>query len=346
MMSPLSKLTVIFLLIPHTQGWFYKVPEVCYGDLGCFPNSLPFYNTLHLLPRSPEIIDTKFTLYTRDLTSVIDHENLQNITVAKQIKVIVHGYISSEAAPWVQIMIQELLTYYDYYVITVDWSNGADVNYFQAAADTRLIGAELARLLNAIKDVKNILPGDVHIIGHSFGAHIAGYAGEIMSGIGRITGLDPAGPAFEYWPEITRLDKNDAVFVDVIHTDGDLVGGIGMMRAVGHIDFYPNGGKVQPGCTQGEVDIIEVLNGDIGQLLNLLDLLLCSHRRSYYYFIESINSLCPFTSYPCDTIDDQSSANCNACGTGCALMGFHAAPGMNHGKYFLQTNAAVPFCIA
>jgi alpha-beta hydrolase superfamily lysophospholipase len=77
----------------------------------------------------------------------------------------------------------------DYYVITVDWSKGAEeLNYFQAVADTRLVGAEIARLLNAVKEVAHIMPGSVHIIGHSLGAHIAGYVGKIIPGISRITG--------------------------------------------------------------------------------------------------------------------------------------------------------------
>ena len=34
--------------------------------------------------------------------------------------------------------------------------------------------------------------------------------------------------------------------MDVIHTDskGFYKGGLGMEQAVGHVDFYPNGGKV------------------------------------------------------------------------------------------------------
>ena len=42
-----------------------------------------------------------------------------------------------------------------------------------------------------------------------------------------------------------RLDKSDATFVDIIHTDANL---LGTFRVVGDADFYPNGGKDQPGC--------------------------------------------------------------------------------------------------
>lgn len=64
-------------------------------------------------------------------------------------------------------------------------------------------------------------PNDIHLIGHSLGAHTAGYAGEKLRGnIGRITGLDPAEPYFQGMPSHVRLDYTDAQLVDVIHTDG------------------------------------------------------------------------------------------------------------------------------
>ena len=76
---------------------------------------------------------------------------------------------------------------------------------------------------------------DFHIIGHSLGAHIAGYAGEKLISmsretgkLGRITALDPAQPLFQNTPEFVRLDPGDAEFVDVIHTDAKsiLMGGL------------------------------------------------------------------------------------------------------------------------
>ena len=65
-----------------------------------------------------------------------------------------------------------------------------------------------------------------------------------------ILGLDPAGYLFEEANEKYHLDKSDANFVDVIHTNGESLafGGLGIWKAIGHVDFYPNGGKSQRGC--------------------------------------------------------------------------------------------------
>lgn len=42
-----------------------------------------------------------------------------------------------------------------------------------------------------------------------------------------------------------KLGKDDAEFVDVIHTD---VLQRGVLASAGHADFYVNGGFDQPGC--------------------------------------------------------------------------------------------------
>lgn len=64
----------------------------------------------------------------------------------------------------------------------------------------------------------------------------------------RLTALNPG--CFtqfvgRFSPEI-KLQKSDAQFVDVIHTEC-LV--FGTCDVIGDADFYPNGGLVQPGCT-------------------------------------------------------------------------------------------------
>ena len=70
-----------------------------------------------------------------------------------------------------------------------------------------------------------------HVIGHSLGAHIAGYAGAHLQQyfhvkLPRITGLDPAYPFFGEAPPVIRLDPSDATFVDVMHTDNNYFFGL------------------------------------------------------------------------------------------------------------------------
>lgn len=65
---------------------------------------------------------------------------------------------------------------------------------------------------------------NVHLIGHSLGAHLAGFIGtwvkdHLNETVGRISGLDPAQPHFQEVPPDGRLGFEDANFVDIIHTD-------------------------------------------------------------------------------------------------------------------------------
>lgn len=72
-----------------------------------------------------------------------------------------------------------------------------------------------------------------------------------------ILGLDPAKPLYENSGPKDRLHITDAIFVDVIHTNGDKNG---LFKSLGHIDFFPNGGKVQPNCGKSDKCNILILN--------------------------------------------------------------------------------------
>jgi pancreatic triacylglycerol lipase len=146
-------------------------------------------------------------------------------------------------------------------------------NYLLAVANTRVVGAMVAVFIQRLVSVTNAKPEQIHLIGYSLGAHVSGYVGErIMNPkIGRITGLDPAGPAFQSNNSNSRLDRFDADLVDIMHTDGGnvvsegmygyesfltksekqpllILIGFGIEAPLGHYDFYPNNGLQQPGC--------------------------------------------------------------------------------------------------
>ena len=48
-------------------------------------------------------------------------------------------------------MKDELLKYGDYNVILVDWGSGSNFPYTQATANTRVVGAEIAKLIKTLQ---------------------------------------------------------------------------------------------------------------------------------------------------------------------------------------------------
>lgn len=79
------------------------------------------------------------------------------------------------------------------------------------------------------------------------GAHVTSFVANNIRPykLPRITGLDPAMPGFITADNENKLDKSDAKFVDVIHTNAFVQG---QVQESGHVDFYVNGGTIQPGC--------------------------------------------------------------------------------------------------
>lgn len=64
------------------------------------------------------------------------------------------------------------------------------------------------------------------MIGFNLGAHIAGFR------IGKVIGLDPAGPLFDINDPRTRLDASDAIHVIALHTSDYF----GIRRSVATVD--------------------------------------------------------------------------------------------------------------
>ncbi|XP_069126907.1 pancreatic triacylglycerol lipase-like [Argopecten irradians] len=333
-----------------------KRSSQCYGDLGCFSNDYPFNNTDGALPLSPSDIRPGFLLYSERSIPTAPHRLVRNdrhnlwtsgFESSIPTKIIIHGFTQNGNVPWAHDMMSELIRKERMNVIIVDWGSGSGFPYTQAVANTRVVAAEVAAMITYLNTAAGTTSQQYHLIGHSLGAHVCGYVGETIRGLGRITGLDPAEPNFKDTPPEVRLDANDANFVDVIHTDGseyDTISGYGMKNPSGDIDFYPNGGRNQPGCTHETwTNVVSHLNlgpQGVGQMLA------CSHDRSIYLFIESINGRsCTMKGYPCENFQNFVIGQCFSCGNQpCPSLGYHADRFRARGKFYLATTDSPPYC--
>ncbi|KAK8405535.1 hypothetical protein O3P69_001831 [Scylla paramamosain] len=248
--------------------------------------------------------------------------------------VLIHGFSSHGYNGWAVDGKTELLKLGSYNVISVEWGKLAVAPWYPAAVNhVPQVGELTARLLDWLHEVAGMQGAGVQIVGHSLGAHVAGAVGQNLKNfrLPFITGMDPAGPEFYNLPESSRLDKTDADFVQIIHTNGGGVeeGCVGLKDTLGHVDFFPNGGDHQPGCTVGG-DWMDLLTGG------------CSHGRSHQYWTESINGQPTFLSRPCSDWGTYTVGGCNGCGQGCLEMGFHVDRRLS-GTYYLATNRNKPF---
>ncbi|KAF6197980.1 hypothetical protein GE061_007725 [Apolygus lucorum] len=335
---------------------------VCYPDVGCFDEG----GYLDLAPSAPQDVNTRFLLYTtgrggrgaRSENSLVTDLPFVNmsatanwdelpINASLKTKVIVHGFGSSCSHVWVYEMRSALMSVEDCNVVCVDWEGGATFpNYVRAAANTRLVGRQLSFLLESFSR-KGLNMSQVHVIGFSLGAHAAAFAGASLNAtpLARITGLDPAGPLFESQDPVDRLDSTDASFVDVIHSNGEtlILGGLGSSQPMGHVDFYPNGGRMQKGCTNLFVGAVSdiIWSGAVLEARSL-----CNHRRAYKFFTDSVSAKCQFPAMPCHSYDAFLAGQCFPCpqGKGCPNMGYYADATKARGTLYLVTRDEEPFC--
>nr|XP_023674674.1 lipoprotein lipase-like isoform X1 [Paramormyrops kingsleyae] len=265
---------------------------------------------------------------------------------------VIHGWtVSGMLASWISKLVSALFEREpDANVIVVDWLSRAHNHYFTSAQDTELVGQDVARLIDWIMDKTGVSAENLHLIGYSLGAHVAGFAGSNTSRkVGRITGLDPAGPVFEGAHADRRLSPDDAHFVDVVHTftRASLGLSIGIQRPVGHLDVYPNGGTSQPGCDlRRALEVVAQFSlADWPSAMSVA--VQCEHERSVHLFIDSLlNGDTVGQAYRCGTSDMFDRGICLSCNKGrCSRVGYDARR-VRHARdhrMFTRTRSSMPF---
>jgi len=197
---------------------------------------------------------------------------------------ITHGFVHDINTSWLTEMKNALLKVENVTAILLGWGGGSNIGidrYNDATRNIETVGCWIGNYVRQMKRHESNF--QIWGVGHSLGAHLFGFASKCSNkSFDRITGLDPAGPNFEIQHrfDATKLEASDAKIVDIIHTDGyapplsiqaisSPTNHYGSLIPMGTIDFYPNWGHSQPGCTLSVIG---------------------SHNRAFELFIKSISS--------------------------------------------------------
>ncbi|EZA59904.1 hypothetical protein DMN91_000433 [Ooceraea biroi] len=267
-----------------------------------------------------------FFLYTKDNPTdpkplYLDDENaLKNsfFDPKKPTRFITHGWMNSRNSAACTLIRDAYVKHDDYNVIVIDWSKISIRPYIWASTRVKMVGMFVSSMIDFL--VKHGLDlSQTTLIGHSLGAHVSGLAARFAKGdVNYVVGLDPALPGFYLAGPGSRISSGDATYVEIIHTNGGL---LGFLAAIGDVDFFPNGGSKQLGCLI-----------DIGGS--------CSHARSYRFYAESILSDVGFHGRKCNSFLRWQLGLCKKEHT--SIMGGHKLFN-GHGNYFLMTRSAFPF---
>lgn len=234
LLSLQAKLTVCAVFIPEKH---------IYYEMFCKSSNKTTIVTLSDIELN--VLDHSNFIYESD-NQILGVQNCHwNWSPRRHTRIFIHGYYSDRKT--FMKYAHAYLRRGDYNFIAINWLRGArTINYFKARRRVQLVGEATARFIDYLVTL-GMHVSDLIMIGHSLGAHVCGIAAKhIKSGKpAAIIGLDPAFPLFRLLEQPHRLHYDDAKYVQIIHTNG---GFLGIRHPIGHADFYPNFGCVQPSC--------------------------------------------------------------------------------------------------
>ncbi|XP_068156847.1 phospholipase A1-like [Drosophila tropicalis] len=238
---------------------------------------------------------------------------------------VIHGWAGSYDEDMIHKIIKAWLGRGNFNVIAVDWPRARYVEYCASYFAVRGVGESIGRMVNLLTRSKLNTLSNIHLIGYSIGAHIAGYAGKYVGEgkIKSITGLDPALAGFVHgWPGF-RLHTTDAQYVETIVTSGGVQG---FLKPIGRANFYVDGGEYQPGC------IADILGG-------------CAHERAITYYVEAVKHN-HFGTYKCTHYLSAVSKKCSPTFSSVRMGNTLENPGKADGIYFVPIKTRSPYGIS
>ena len=334
-------LICITLVVDRANGWLWKR---CCNDIQkgyCFS----LYSTKPA-PKCPSTFSPTFTLYTRTATTGVrfTKESIpSSFSNNRGTVFLVHGYTSYFNSDFAALK-DALLKKDDWNVIATDWKEGAKfLTYSQAASNTRTMGALIGAMVNELRK----RPGSKKhfwCIGHSLGAHVCGNTRLTAKPLlDRITGCDPAGPLFL---PTQGLIRSSASKVDIIHTDNFW----GSIYLRGHVDFFPNGGKSQPGCPFGRMETNHEMTDEekikyMQKSFTGRGAFACSHSRALFYMTQSvINTQCYVADKSCKFFPSKLTCETIPPNLQKGVMGYDAINHNYEGILYLKPSTKSPYC--
>ncbi|OQR67498.1 lipase member H-A-like [Tropilaelaps mercedesae] len=156
-----------------------------------------------------------------------------------------------------------------------------------------------------------------------------------LTKIGRVTALDTAAPLFQ--DDGIYPHKGDADWVEGVHTSAGsniVKGQVGVGVPYGDVDFYPNGGQEQPGCSLTEVA--------------------CNHQRAYGYYVSALqHPECKMTAGPiCSNVEKANKGECDQQSESkTPFLGDLSRPPRSNSQtnstiVYFKTSEEEPFCTA
>ncbi|XP_073816185.1 phospholipase A1-like [Musca autumnalis] len=269
-----------------------------------------------------------YYLYTKsnptngyEITATTASINASPFNAKNPTRITIHGWTSSKDDYVNSGIRQAFLQKGDYNMITVDWGRARSVDYASSVLAVPGVGEKIASLVDFLVKNYGMKLSDLEIIGHSLGAHVAGFTGKnIATGQAHtIIGLDPALPLYSYDKPNSRLSSTDAYYVESIQTNG---GTLGFLKPIGKGAFYPNGGKSQPGCG------VDLTGG-------------CAHSRAVTYYVEAIEKD-DFATMKCSNYEDAVAKSCGSTYSS-VRMGAMTNAYMVAGDFYVPVNSKAPY---